>query len=103
MKRGAKKYFSSLDYYSINKMTYDEATSKAKEYIPVGTRFHSISMGDRDPWYVVKYTTDESVEVDKYGTMSLVIIKSWNKYKKYWIYKVLRIHEFIFGLHLELK
>lgn len=103
MKKSTKKYFESLSYKTINDMTFEEAENKSKELLPPGTKFYSAAMGDKDPRYVVKYTKDETMQFKDYGTPSFVIVRSWNKFKQLWNYKILRIHDFIFCLHLDIR
>ena len=103
MKKSTKKYFEGLSYQTINDMTFEEAENKLKELLPPGTKFHSSMMFDNDPWYIVKYIKDEDVQFENHGTQVLVIVRSWNKYKKLWDYKIFRIHDFVFGLHLDIR
>ena len=84
-------------------MTFEDAEKKSKELLPPGTKFYSTAMGDKDPWYIVNYVKDETIQFDYYGTQTLVIVRSWNKFKRLWNYKILRIHDFIFCLHLDIR
>ena len=48
-----------------------------KEDIKVTFKFH---YSDKDLWHVVSLFTDNGED--------MVVIKSWAKYKRYWVYKV---------------
>jgi hypothetical protein len=50
---------------------------KKSNEIKPGLKFRGF---DRDPWYVVTLFEDKGEE--------FVVIKSWAKYKQYWVYKV---------------
>lgn len=81
---------NDLNSFSIDDLSIEDFTVIFNEFYPVGQKFN-ISEDD-DPWYIVGYVNDD-IKVKKMTT--LVIYKSWKKYKQRWCYKIEAVGTFL--------
>ena len=84
-----KPRIRKLDFSEIEKMTVGDIMTM----FPVGSSFVYY---DWDKWYVVQYLIDTTEINGKTAGTQLVVIKSWNKYKKRWSYTVEFLGSFVY-------
>lgn len=79
-----KRQVENKEYSNIRKIKGIQIANITRP----GTKFHYAY--DRDIWHIVNIVNDSND--------LLIVIKSWNKYKQRWVYKVENIFTFIWTL-----